>query len=226
MPSRSGRPCGIAHLVGEDQNGVDDAPDDGAEAAGDQADDELGDAQPGVAEVDAADADEAEQPEQLQQSGDDLGFVGQRLAGQRMTAVRRGGIRVRRRVIWPDTGGGYCPAGMARRVTRAAAEAAALPPSLPLNCGSVMAPSMPEAQRNQPAATSSVHTLKLVNVLAPNALLSATSAASRPRAISTLPMRGMLLRASKVCHCPPRYTSNQAAKSIGPYGGGMPMSPR
>ncbi len=76
---------------------------------------------------------------------------------------------------------------------------------------------MPPTQRclTQPASTSSVHTLKLVNVAGPNVLLSATSAASRPRAINTLPIRGVLLRASKVCHCPPRKTSNQAAKSIG-----------
>src|SRR5258708_37508347 len=78
----------------------------------------------------------------------------------------------------------------------------------------------------QPARTSSVHTLKLVNVLGPNVLLIATSEASRPRAINTLPMRGVLLRASKMCQCPPRKASNQAAKSIGPYGGGTPMSPR
>jgi len=78
----------------------------------------------------------------------------------------------------------------------------------------------------QPARTSSVHTLKLFNVLGPNVVLIATSEASRPRAINTLPMRGVLLRASKVCQCPPRKTSNHAAKSIGPYGGGTPMSPR
>ena len=76
------------------------------------------------------------------------------------------------------------------------------------------------------AGTSSVQTLKLASVLGPKVLLSATSAASRPRAISTRPMRGVLLRASKVYQRPSRNTSNQAAKSIGPYGGGMPMSPR
>src|SRR5437762_6355093 len=78
----------------------------------------------------------------------------------------------------------------------------------------------------QPVRTSSVHTLKLANVLGPNVLLIATSAASRPRAISTLPIRGVLLRASKVYQRPSRKASNQAAKSIGPYGGGIPMSPR
>src|SRR5437879_6101429 len=77
-------------------------------------------------------------------------------------------------------------------------------------------------RRTQPARTSSVHTLKLVKVLGPNVLLIATSDASRPRAIKTLPMRGVLLRASKMCQCPPRNASNQAAKSMGPYGGGTP----
>ena len=43
----------------------------------------------------------------------------------------------------------------------------------------------------------------------------ATSVASRPRAINTRPMRGTLLRASKVCQCPSRKTSNHAAKSGG-----------
>src|SRR6185312_17473921 len=74
----------------------------------------------------------------------------------------------------------------------------------------------------QPVGTSSVHTLKLVKVAGPKLLLSATSAASRPRAINTLPMRGVLWRASKVCHCPPRNTSNQAEKSIGASTGGTP----
>jgi len=44
----------------------------------------------------------------------------------------------------------------------------------------------------QPVGTSSVHTLKLVNAAGPKVLLRATSAASRPRAINTLPMRGVL----------------------------------
>ena len=43
-----------------DQDRVDDAPDDRADAAGDQPDDELRDAQSGVAEIDAANADEAD----------------------------------------------------------------------------------------------------------------------------------------------------------------------
>ena len=45
-----------------------------------------------------------------------------------------------------------------------------------------------------PVGTSSAHTLKLVNVLGPNGLLSATSAVSRPRAINTcIPARGQAL---------------------------------
>src|SRR5436190_1027382 len=50
------------------------------------------------------------------------------------------------------------------------------------------------------AATSSVHTEKLLSVFGPKVVVIATSAASRPRAISTRPMRGMLLRASKMYH--------------------------
>jgi hypothetical protein len=46
--------------------------------------------------------------------------------------------------------------------------------------------------------TASVQTVKLFSVLGPNVLLIATSAASRPGAISTRPTRGTLFRASKV----------------------------
>ena len=46
---------------------------------------------------------------------------------------------------------------------------------------------------------SSVHTGKFRRVLGPKVVVIATSAASRPRAIRTRPMRGMLLRGSKVC---------------------------
>ena len=61
------------------------------------------------------------------------------------------------------------------------------------------------AAAHRPApSTSSVQTLKLFRVLGPNVLLIATSAASRPRAISTRPIRGTLLRASKVYQRPPR----------------------
>jgi hypothetical protein len=70
----------------------------------------------------------------------------------------------------------------------------------------------------QPARTSSVHTLKLVSVFGPNVLLMATSEASRPRAINTLPMPYVVARVEGVPaaieECP-----NHAAKSIGPYGG-------
>jgi hypothetical protein len=51
---------------------------------------------------------------------------------------------------------------------------------------------------------SSVQTLKLTRVLGPNVVAMATSMASRPLAISTRPIRGMLLRASKVYQRPPR----------------------
>ena len=54
------------------------------------------------------------------------------------------------------------------------------------------------------AVISSVITVKLLSVFGPNVVLIATSAASRPLAISTRPMRGMLWRASKVYHTPPR----------------------
>ncbi len=46
------------------------------------------------------------------------------------------------------------------------------------------------------------------------------------RAISTRPMRGVLLRALKIYHCPPTYASNQALKSMFAVAGGTPMSPR
>jgi hypothetical protein len=52
--------------------------------------------------------------------------------------------------------------------------------------------------------TWSVHTLKLVSVFSPKAVLIATSAASRPRASRIRPIRGVLLRASKVCQLFPR----------------------
>jgi hypothetical protein len=51
--------------------------------------------------------------------------------------------------------------------------------------------------------TSSVQTLKLTSVLGPNAVLMATSIASRPLAISIRQIRGTLLRASKVYKRPP-----------------------
>ena len=51
--------------------------------------------------------------------------------------------------------------------------------------------------------TSSVQTLKLKRVLGPKVWVIGTSAASRPWAIRTRPIRGMLLRASKVYQWPP-----------------------
>src|SRR6266436_3231542 len=61
---------------------------------------------------------------------------------------------------------------------------------------------------------------------APRAIaVMVTTIASRPLATNTRPIRGMLFRGSKVYQRPPRYASNQAAKSIGPQGGGAPMSP-
>ena len=51
--------------------------------------------------------------------------------------------------------------------------------------------------------TSSVQTVKPARVLGPNVLLIATSVASRPRAMSTRPIRGVLFRASNVCQRPP-----------------------
>ena len=51
--------------------------------------------------------------------------------------------------------------------------------------------------------SSSVHTLKLTSVLGPKVWIIGTSAASRPWAIKTRPIRGKLLRASKVYQWPP-----------------------
>ena len=76
------------------------------------------------------------------------------------------------------------------------------------------------------SSTSSVTTVKRASCATPNAVEMATSAASRPRAITTRPMRGWLWRASKVNHRPSRNTSNQALKSIGAGSRGTPISPR
>src|ERR1700739_3428863 len=68
----------------------------------------------------------------------------------------------------------------------------------------------------QSTYTSGSHiTRNLLSTEAPNVLLIATSAASRPRAIRMRPVRGALLRGSKVSHPLPRYASNHAQKSIG-----------
>ncbi len=50
----------------------------------------------------------------------------------------------------------------------------------------------------------SVQTVKPVRVVLPNDVVRATSTASRPRPMSTRPMRGSLWRASIVCHRSPR----------------------
>jgi hypothetical protein len=52
------------------------------------------------------------------------------------------------------------------------------------------------------SSTSSETTKKLVIVELPKEVRKATSAASRPVAISTRPIRGLLLRASKAHHLP------------------------
>jgi hypothetical protein len=57
---------------------------------------------------------------------------------------------------------------------------------------------------SQPVIISSVTTLKPMRMLGPNVVVMATSIASRPLAISTRPIRGTLLRASKVYQRPPR----------------------
>jgi hypothetical protein len=53
------------------------------------------------------------------------------------------------------------------------------------------------------SATSSVHTLKPTSVFGPNVWVIGTSQASRPWAIRMRPIRGSLLRGSKVCQRPP-----------------------
>ena len=67
----------------------------------------------------------------------------------------------------------------------------------------------------EPASISSDTTTIDSSHGAPKAVLIATSAASRPTPISTRPLRGVLLRGSKVYHRSPSHTSIQAAKSIG-----------
>src|SRR5580658_7170391 len=76
------------------------------------------------------------------------------------------------------------------------------------------------------ACTSSVTTSNFLKYADPNEVVIATSAASRPVAISTRPILGVLCRASNVHHWSSRYTSNQALKSIGQGTGGTPISPK
>ena len=61
-----------------------------------------------------------------------------------------------------------------------------------------------EVRQAAAGSTSAVVTAKRSSVLTPNTIVIGTSAASRPRAITTRPMRGMLWRASKVCQRSPR----------------------
>ncbi len=64
--------------------------------------------------------------------------------------------------------------------------------------------SMPEGDIAGYSVTSSVKTRKPASVHGPNDVTIATSVASRPRAIRMRPMRGTLLRGSKVYQRPPR----------------------
>src|ERR1700730_18001363 len=74
--------------------------------------------------------------------------------------------------------------------------------------------------------SSSVHTLKVNRVFGRKVWVTGTVAAWRPWAIKTRPIRGMLLRASKVYQRPPIKASHQPAKSPGGPGHGMAISPR
>ena len=60
----------------------------------------------------------------------------------------------------------------------------------------------------------------------PKVVATATSVASRPRPITTRPLRRALLRGSKVHQRSPSHTSIQAAKSIGTGSAGTSMSGR
>src|SRR5579883_2962866 len=75
-------------------------------------------------------------------------------------------------------------------------------------------------------AISSVQTLKLVRVFGPKVCVIGTSQASRPCPIRMRPIRGTLLRGSKVCQRPPMKASSQPAKSPTAQGWGVPISLR
>src|SRR4051795_1199266 len=62
---------------------------------------------------------------------------------------------------------------------------------------------------------SSVQTVNFSRLAEPKEVVRATSTASRPRAWRTRPIRASLWRASRVYQRFPRYTSNQAEKSMG-----------
>ena len=73
------------------------------------------------------------------------------------------------------------------------------------------------------ASTSSVHTLKL-SACSDRRWWRWRRRSVRPRAISTRPMRGMLLRASKVARC--RRGRLEPSREVHhPQGGSVPMSP-
>jgi hypothetical protein len=72
-----GAPLRVAHFVGQQQDGVDDAPDDCTDSAGDETDEELGDTESCVAEIYPADADKSEKSKELQQASDNFRLVGQ-----------------------------------------------------------------------------------------------------------------------------------------------------
>src|SRR5689334_23483913 len=74
--------------------------------------------------------------------------------------------------------------------------------------------------------STSAHTVIDLNAAAPKVVIIATSRASRPRPMSTLPTRRALLRGSNVHQRSPRYTSIHAAKSIGAGSGGTYRSGR
>src|SRR4029450_4538493 len=63
-------------------------------------------------------------------------------------------------------------------------------------------------------AVSSAQTCMLRSTGPPKVVTIATSTASRPRPISTRPLRAALSRGSKVHHLPPRETSMQARECI------------
>lgn len=78
--------------------------------------------------------------------------------------------------------------------------------ALPMATSVPVPMAMPPSATGLPvlAYTSSVQTRKPSSLFGPKVVTMATSAASRPRAISTRPMRGVLLRGSNVYQRPPR----------------------
>src|SRR5206468_9885313 len=73
--------------------------------------------------------------------------------------------------------------------------------------------------------TSSVCTAKRRSTLGPKVVLKATSAASRPRAITMRPMRGMLWRGADVQQQAPKKSSHPAPQDLGSGPRGAPTSP-